>query len=77
MEVDFKNAIFKWESEGEVHITLPKNKSNPHKYWPRLEKTASVENKVQIWWDMKDEHTDLVEDLRIDERKAGIIMEDL
>jgi hypothetical protein len=32
-KVDFEKATYKWEGEGEVHITMPKSSENKVKYW--------------------------------------------
>ena len=75
--IDDKASTFKWENDGELHITMPKLKSNKVQYWQRLEKTPNTTQKVQVWWDMKDEHVDNVEDLAVDERKAGLHKDEL
>ena len=71
--IDSSQIKQRWEYEGELHLILQKSKQNKSRYWKSLEKEGTVKNKVQTWWEKYDEHSENVEDLRIAERKAGLL----
>ena len=72
MDVVPEKAWQKWDNQGELHLRLPKAATNRAKIWKQLELSPNTVQKVQTWWDKKDEFVDMVEDLAVTERKQGL-----
>ena len=75
-KVDPSKSTYLWDNNGVLQLKLRKAEGNQVKYWKRLEKVPSG-RPMSVWWDMKDEHVDAVEDLAVDERKKGLHSDDL
>ena len=77
-KIDLAGSSYNWVSDGEVQITLKKDKEAKVQYWKRLVKNPAANEQllIQTWWKMKDEHIDFVEDLLLEEKNKGLHQSD-